>query len=45
LELRCLAFSWQDDKVTTCRIRSKVPREVTVRVNGEVKKVNVELLK
>jgi len=31
-------FSWQDGKVTTCRIRSKVPREVTVRVNGETKK-------
>jgi alpha-L-fucosidase 2 len=36
--------SWQDGKVTTYRIRSKVPREVTVRVNGEVRKATAELL-
>jgi hypothetical protein len=38
-------LSWQDGKVTTYHIRSKVPREVTLRVNGEVKTVNAELLK
>jgi len=39
------AWSAQDGKVTAYRIRSKEPREVPVRVNGEVKKVNAELLK
>jgi alpha-L-fucosidase 2 len=32
-------IAWQDGKVTHYRIRSKEPREVTVRVNGELKKV------
>ena len=32
-------ISWQDGKVTTYHIRSKVPREATVRINGEVKKL------
>jgi alpha-L-fucosidase 2 len=36
--------SWKDGKLTTYSIRSKVPREVTVRVNGEVKKATAELL-
>jgi alpha-L-fucosidase 2 len=31
--------AWQDGKVTSYRIRSKEPREVTVRVNGETKTV------
>jgi alpha-L-fucosidase 2 len=31
-------FDWKDAKVTNYRIRSKVPREVSVRVNGETKK-------
>ena len=31
-------IAWQDGKVTTIRVRSKEPREVLVRVNGEVKK-------
>ena len=38
-------IAWQDGKVTNYRIRSKEPREVTVRVNGEVKKVKAELVK
>ncbi len=38
-------IAWQDGKVTSYRIRSKEPREVTVRVNGEVKKVKAELMK
>lgn len=40
-----VGLSWQDGKVTTYSIRSKVPREVSVRVNGEVKTVKAELLK
>ena len=36
--------SWQNGKVTTYHIRSKVPREVSVRVNGVMKTVNAELL-
>jgi alpha-L-fucosidase 2 len=31
--------AWQDGKVTNYRIRSKEPREVTVRVNGETKTI------
>ena len=31
-------IAWQDGKVTSYRICSKVPREVTLRVNGEKKK-------
>ena len=31
-------FSWQIGKVTAYRIRSKVPREVSVRVNGTVQR-------
>jgi len=38
-------IAWQEGKVTNCRIRSKEPREATVRVNGEVKKVTAESLK
>ena len=38
-------IAWQDGKVTHYRIRSKEPREVTVRVNGELKKVKAELVK
>ena len=38
-------IAWQDGKVTNYRIRSNEPREATVRVNGEVKKVTAELLK
>jgi alpha-L-fucosidase 2 len=37
--------SWKDGKVATYGIRAKVPREVTVRVNGEVRKVTAEILK
>jgi len=32
-------IAWQDGKVTNYRIRSKEPREVTVRINGQVKKL------
>mgnify|MGYP001287893405 FL=1 len=32
-------FEWADGKVTNYRIRSNPPREVTVRVNGEIKTV------
>lgn len=35
-------FSWQQGKITTYHIRSKVPREVSVRVNGTVKKSMTE---
>jgi len=31
-------ITWQDGKVTNYRIRSKEPRETTVRVNGETRK-------
>ena len=37
-------LSWQDGKVTTYSIHSKVPREVTVRVNGGMKKAISEKL-
>jgi len=37
-------IEWKDGKVTSCRIRSKEPREVKVRVNGEVKTVKSEKL-
>lgn len=39
-----LDMEWKDGKVTDYRIRSKQPRDVTVRVNGEVKKAKAELL-
>ncbi|MCU0785903.1 MAG: hypothetical protein MUF81_18035, partial [Verrucomicrobia bacterium] len=32
-------IEWKDGKVTNYRIRSKEPREVTVRMNGETKTV------
>jgi len=35
-------IEWKNGKVTNYRIRSKEPREVTVRVNGETKIVNTE---
>ena len=35
-------ISWRDGKVTSYRVRSKEPREVTVRCNGEVEKVRSE---
>jgi len=35
-------IAWQDGKVTNYRIRSKEPREVTVRINGERKKSATE---
>ena len=35
-------IEWKNGKVTDYRIRSKEPREVTVRVNGETKTVNTE---
>lgn len=38
-------LSWKDGKVTTYHIRSKVPRTVTVKVNGEAKTVQAELMK
>ena len=37
-------IAWQNAKVTDYRIRSKEPREVKVRVNGEVKAVKSEKL-
>jgi alpha-L-fucosidase 2 len=37
-------IEWKDGKVTSYRIRSKEPREVKVRVNGEVKMVSSEKL-
>jgi hypothetical protein len=37
-------IEWKDGKVTSCRIRSKEPREVKLRVNGEVKMVRSEKL-
>ena len=37
-------ITWQDSKVTNYRIRSKDPREVKVRVNGEMKEVVSEKL-
>ena len=37
-------IEWKDGKVTSCRIRSKEPREVKLRVNGEVKTVRSEKL-
>jgi len=36
---------WKDGKVTNFRIASAKPREVKVRVNGEVKTMNSEVLK
>jgi alpha-L-fucosidase 2 len=30
---------WQDGKVTNHRVRSKEPREVKIRVNGETKTI------
>ena len=38
-------LAWKDGQVTTYRIRSPEPREVKVRVNGEVKPVNAEPLR
>jgi alpha-L-fucosidase 2 len=38
-------LAWQDGKVTSYRIASTEPREVQVRVNGEVKTVRPELSK
>ena len=32
-------IAWQDGKVTEFRVRSQAPREVAVRVNGEVRKI------
>jgi len=32
-------IAWQDGKITTYRIRSQEPREVTVRINGTTKKL------
>ncbi|MCH7225209.1 glycosyl hydrolase family 95 catalytic domain-containing protein [Haloferula sp. A504] len=37
-------FEWKDGKVTDFRIRSKEPAEVSVRVNGETRKVRTEKL-
>ncbi|NBS53116.1 MAG: glycoside hydrolase family 95 protein, partial [Spartobacteria bacterium] len=38
-------IEWKDGKVTNFRIASAKPREVKVRVNGEVKTMNSEVLK
>ena len=38
-------IEWKDGKVTNYRIASAKPREVKVRVNGEVKTMNSEVLK
>ncbi len=38
-------IAWQDGKVSSYHIRSKEPRQVKVRVNGEVKTVMTEVLK
>jgi alpha-L-fucosidase 2 len=38
-------ITWADGRVTDYQIRSKQPREVAVRVNGEMKTVKAELLK
>jgi alpha-L-fucosidase 2 len=35
-------IAWKDGKVTSYRIASPTPREVKVRVNGEVKTVRAE---
>jgi len=32
-------IEWKDGKVTNYRIRSKEPREIKVRVNGEIKTI------
>jgi alpha-L-fucosidase 2 len=37
-------IEWKDGKVASCRIRSKEPREVKLRVNGEMKTVRSEKL-
>jgi alpha-L-fucosidase 2 len=37
-------MAWKDGKVTTYRIASTEPREVKVRINGEVKSVKAEKL-
>jgi alpha-L-fucosidase 2 len=37
-------IEWKDGRVTSCRIRSKEPREVKLRVNGEMKTVRSEKL-
>ena len=37
-------IEWKDGKVTNCRIVAKEAQSVKVRVNGEVKTVNAELL-
>ena len=38
-------IAWRNGKVTHYRIRSKEPREATVRVNGEARIVKAELLR
>jgi alpha-L-fucosidase 2 len=37
-------IDWQDGKVTAYRIASSEPREVKVRVNGDVKTIRSEKL-
>ncbi len=37
--------NWQNGKVSTYSIRSEDPRELTVRINGEVKTVKAEAMK
>ncbi len=36
-------LAWRDGKVTTYRVASPVPREVTVRVNGETRRIKSEI--
>ena len=38
-------IEWKDGKVTNYRIAAKEAQSVKVRVNGEVKTVNAELVK
>lgn len=37
-------FEWRDGKVTKYKVSSKSPREITVRINGELKKVKSEII-
>jgi hypothetical protein len=37
-------IAWQNGKVTNYRLQSKEPREVKVRVNGELKTIRAERL-
>jgi hypothetical protein len=38
-------IAWQDGKIATYPVRSIIPGEVTVRLNGQIKTVKTELLK